>query len=88
MGNLIAGWVVNHQQYLLGIASGWALANIPKVVAIAFHYAMQVPWLRAAVVANPEQAKAIVAQIAAELDKDIDAEAAPAPIAPTELPKA
>ena len=84
MGQLAISFVTNHQQYFLGLATGWAFAHIPAVVLAAFHLAMKIPWLRAQVVANPAQAKAIVDAIHDELDRDIDAEAkASAPLPPT-----
>lgn len=80
---LAIDYVMAHQQYFLGIATGYAVANIPKCVLLVFKFAMRVPWIRAAVVSNPAQAKAIVDSIRDELDKDIDAEAAaPAPTKP------
>lgn len=76
MTNLIINWAMNHQQYFIGLATGYALAHIPAMVLYAFQLAMKIPWLRAQVVANPKQAKEIVDAIAKELDKDIDEEAA------------
>ena len=85
MGQLALNFIAAHQQYFLGIASGYAIAHIPWVVLIAFHAAMKIPWLRAQVVSNPAQAKAIVDAIMQELDRDIDAEAASAqPTAPAQ----
>jgi predicted NBD/HSP70 family sugar kinase len=75
MSNLLINWALDHQQYFIGLASGYALAHIPAMVLYAFKLAMKVPWLRAQVVANPKQAKEIVDAIAKELDKDIDNEA-------------
>jgi hypothetical protein len=84
MGQLAISFITNHQQYFLGLATGWAFAHIPAVVLAAFHLAMKIPWLRAQVVANPAQAKAIIDAIHTELDKDIDDEAkAAAPLPPT-----
>jgi hypothetical protein len=80
MGNIIANWAVAHQGLIEGMALGWSAAHIPWIVLQAFHVAMKIPWLRAQVVSNPKQAKAIVDNIAAELDKDIDAEAATVPV--------
>jgi len=79
MGQLLVGYVVSHQQYFLGIATGYAVAHIPEATLFAFHQAMRVPWFRAAVLANPEKSKAILKQIESELEKDIDAEAAKPP---------
>ena len=78
MGQLALNFVVAHQQYFLGIASGYAIAHIPAAVLLAFHLAMKIPWLRNQVVSNPAQAKAIVNAIQTALDADIDAEAAAA----------
>lgn len=87
MGNLAISFIQAHQQYFIGIATGWAFAHIPAVVLAVFRLAMRIPWLRAAVVANPAQAKAVIDSIQAELDRDIDAEAASAkaaaPLPPT-----
>jgi hypothetical protein len=84
MGQLAISFITNHQQYFLGLATGWAFAHIPAAVLLAFHLAMKIPWLRAQVVANPAQAKAIIDAIHTELDKDIDDEAkAAAPLPPT-----
>lgn len=76
MGQFAFNFAVAHREYLAGLASGYAIAHIPEAVLFLFHIAMRVPWLRAAVVANPTQAKAVVDAIAKELDKDIDSEAA------------
>lgn len=81
MGTIALNFVIAHQEYFIGVASGVAIAHIPQIVCYGFHLAMKVPWLRSAVVSNPKQAKAIVDAIAQELDKDIDEEAA-APAAP------
>lgn len=78
MGQFALNFIVAHQQYFLGIASGFAIAHIPAVVLLVFHLAMKIPWLRSQVVSNPTQAKAIVDAIQNELDKDIDDEAAQA----------
>lgn len=75
MENLLVSWALNHTQFFEGLATGWALAHVPTLTLYAFRAAMRVPWLRAAVVAHPDQAKAVINQIAAELDKDIDQEA-------------
>ena len=81
MGDFAISFVLNHREYFEGLATGYAVCHIPQVVCFAFHTAMKVPWLRAAVIANPAQAKAIIAQIKDELDKDIDAEVgAPKPV--------
>jgi hypothetical protein len=87
MGNIAISFIQAHQQYFIGIATGWAFAHIPAVVLAVFRLAMRIPWLRAAVIANPAQAKAVIDSIQAELDRDIDAEAASAkaaaPLPPT-----
>ena len=87
MGNLAISFIQAHQQYFIGIATGWAFAHIPAVVLAVFRLAMRIPWLRAAVVANPAQAKQIIDSIQKAIDDDIDAEAASskaaAPLPPT-----
>lgn len=80
--DLVVNFALAHREYFYGMATAYAISHIPQAVAFAFHMAMKWPLLRAAVVANPAQAKAIVDAIRDELDKDIDAEAAaPAPVA-------
>ena len=74
---MIQDYLQAHQQFIIGAAAGYAVGHIPQVVLMVFHLAMKIPWLRAAVVANPKQAKAIIDAIHDELDRDIDAEAAP-----------
>ena len=81
MGDLVLTWAAHHQQYFLGLATGYAVAHIPEAVCYAFHLAMRVPWLRAAIVADPAKAKSIIKAIETELEKDIDAEAAQAKLA-------
>lgn len=76
MGEFALSFVVNHREYFMGVASGYAVAHIPQAVCFAFHYAMKVPWFRAAILANPAQAKSIIRAIEQELEKDIDAEVA------------
>jgi hypothetical protein len=77
--DMIVSFALAHREYFYGLATAYAISHIPQAVAFAFHLAMKWPWLRAAVVANPAQAKAIVDSIRSELDKDIDEEASPAP---------
>ena len=87
MGQIALNFLVAHQEYFLGIASGFAIAHIPAAVLLAFHLAMKIPWLRNQVVSNPTQAKAIIDAIQKAIDDDIDAEAASAkaaaPLPPT-----
>ena len=87
MGQIALNFVVAHQQYFLGIASGYAIAHIPAAVLVVFHLAMKIPWLRSAVVNNPAQAKQIIDSIQKAIDDDIDAEAAAAK-APSASPPA
>ena len=86
MSNIILNFALAHREYFLGLACGYAVAHIPEAVAFVFHQAMRIPWLRAAVVANPAKAKALIDAIQTELDKDIDAESAAA--APAAVPAA
>lgn len=79
MENIIVGFLVSHHQLIEGAVIGFAFAHVPQVVAFAFHQAMRIPMLRAAVVKDPAKAKALVDSIAAEVDKNIDAEAASQP---------
>ena len=86
MSQMLLNFALSHQQYFLGLATGYAIAHIPEAVLFVFHLAMKIPWLRAAVVANPAKAKAIIDAIHDELDKDIDAEVAAPIAAPATLP--
>ena len=72
----LTSYIVSNPGFLYGVAVGWALANIPKIVCFVFHQAIRVPFLRSAILSDPARSKAIIAQIQAELDKDIDQEAA------------
>lgn len=83
MTDFAISWVLGHQQFFIGAATGYAIAHIPEAVYFAFHQAMKIPWLRVAVVKNPEQAKNILRLIESELEKDIDAEAVTKPAEPT-----
>lgn len=74
---LLVSWATSHQQFVEGLAMGWALNHVPLVAGWAFHQALKWPWLRAAILKNPEQAKAIIDQVSKELEKDIDEEAKP-----------
>jgi len=67
-------WVVNHHEFLLGIAAGWAAANIPVLVGFVFDQAMKVPYLRALVLRNPAKIKAYIKEIEDALEKEIDEE--------------
>lgn len=91
MTNLIAGWALNHKDFLIGLASGWAAAHVPLLVSFAFNQAMRVPYLRGLVLSNPTQIKAYLKEIEDTLDKEIDEEVEnakkEAPVAPT-TPKA
>jgi len=78
MTQMLLNYAVSHQQFFVGAATGYALAHIPDATLFAFHQAMRVPWFRAAILSNPEQAKKVLRQIESELEKDIDAEAATA----------
>ena len=83
MKNMLVNLAVAHKDFFIGAAVAYALGHVPEAVAFCFHQAMRVPFLRAAVTADPAKAKALIDQIAAELDKDIDQEAsAPPPPAP------
>ena len=75
--DIVASWAANHQQFLIGAAAGWGLNHIPLLVGLAFHQAMRWPWLRGLIIKNPEQAKALIAEVAKELEADIDKESAP-----------
>lgn len=89
MENIVVSFLLAHREYFYGFASAYALTHIPQAVAFLFQKAMMVPMLRAAVVANPKQAKAVIDAIRDELDKDIDAEAAaagPIELAPAPAP--
>ena len=79
MENLIVSLVLSHQQLIEGAVIGFAFGHVPQIVAFAFHQAMRIPMLRAAVLKDPAKAKALVDSIQQELDKDIDAESAAAP---------
>lgn len=88
MTQMLLNYAVSHQQFFVGAATGYAIAHIPEATLFAFHLAMRIPWFRAAILANPEQAKKVVKAIADELSKDIDAEAGTAATAKaTENPK-
>jgi len=76
MQNLVINWLLNHRQWLEGIALGYAAANIPLLVGIVFHQVIQVPILRQWILSDPVRAKKTVDLIAQELDKDIDKESA------------
>jgi hypothetical protein len=76
MSDWIVNWLLAHKGFLEGLAVGYATGHVPQIVGYLFHYAMMIPWLRSAVVSDPAKAKALVAQIEQELEKDIDAEAA------------
>lgn len=87
IGNFVMNLAVSHQEYLLGIASGYTLAHIPEATIFAFHLAMKIPWFRTAVISKPERSKAIIDAISGELKKDIDEEAKAATPA-SDAPKA
>ncbi len=74
MGNMAMNWVVNHHEFLLGIAAGWAAANIPVLVGFVFDQAMKVPYLRSLVLRNPAKIKAYIKEIEDALEKEIDEE--------------
>ena len=83
MGTLVLNFALAHKDYAIGVASCYAFTHIPEAVAFLFHLAMKWPLFRAAVVADPAKAKAIIDAIAKELEKDIDDEVlAPAPATP------
>lgn len=89
MGNLIMSFLMSHQDYIIGIAVGYALANIPQMVGIVFNAAMKVPFLRAAVLKNPEGIKKAIDEVEQAIDKEIDEEVelekkAAKPVTPSE----
>lgn len=74
IANAAEAFIMGHQGWFIGLAIGWILAHIPQIVLGSFKQAMKIPWVRGAVLKNPKQAKAIIDQIANELEKDIDEE--------------
>lgn len=89
IANAAEAFIISHQGWFIGLAIGWVLAHIPQIVLGSFKQAMKIPWIRNAVLKNPKQAKAIINQIADELEKDIDEEVSqeqPAPSVTVILP--
>jgi hypothetical protein len=69
-------YLLTHQQVLYGLLGGFALGHLDDLVAYLFHALMMIGPVRSWVVANPSKAKQIVDKIQADLDADIDKEAA------------
>lgn len=91
--NMAMSWVTNHQDFLLGLASGWAVVHIPLLTRLAFRQAMKIEPLRRFVVANAQTIIEGLDEIHQEIDSDIEAEvakdkAAQKPPAPPAVPPA
>jgi len=82
MTDMIVNFVLAHREYLYGFAIGYALGHVPQMVSFAFNTAMKVPFIRAAVLSNPEQLKKMIDEIEQTLDKEIDEEVAASKPAP------
>lgn len=59
---------------------GLATAHIPFLTRTAFGAALKIPFFRAWIVGNPQQAEAWVDEISKELKQDIETAATPAPV--------
>jgi hypothetical protein len=74
MQDIIVNYALAHKDYFYGIATGYALSHIPQAVHYAFHFAMKWPWLRSLVLRDPAQSKAVIDEVAKDLEKEIDEE--------------
>lgn len=74
--DMAVNYALAHREFVYGAACAWALSHVALAVRFLFGLAMKLPWLRALVVGNPDQAKQVIDEAATELKADIDAEAA------------
>lgn len=76
MKDLIISFLFNHQDYFLGLATGYALSHIPQMISGIFNAAMKVPMIRNYVLAHPEELKKAIDEVEQALDREIDEEVA------------
>lgn len=59
-------------QNVAPFAAGFVFAHLPWILGGAFSLALKIPFVRSAILSNPERSKEMIDSIAKELDQDID----------------
>ncbi len=73
IGNWALHWALGHQQYLIGIASGYAAAHLRQVFDYLYDKADSFPAFHSFVTSHSDEIESGIAELADEAKKKIEA---------------